>query len=298
MMEKQWLIRTRNKKLLGPVSKSKILELLEKGSLTGDDELCMGNGYWFWVREKNLVERYLYGPHDQPFNPVSEAASVDFDLAEFGAISSAAVAPSAPATPEVENIAFPDQEDLEYPDIGMGNEDYELDEEDDDLLPSDDDLEYPDMEMSPPADLPPPPEELSSSEMIEDDIEEDEEEIYGDEEEDDIEDGDEVEAELSRRKKKRESYLQQLKSRQEVEFEEEEELEFDNASLNKKKRNDRYLFILIVVLVVLISFVLYLYYRLFNTPFPLVGINSVHAQTITATQSLSKKKAYLSWTRS
>ncbi len=72
-MEKNWLIRTQNQKILGPVSKSKILELVQKRSLSDDDEVCPGNGYWFFIREKELVEQFLYGDLPSSFNPVSEA---------------------------------------------------------------------------------------------------------------------------------------------------------------------------------------------------------------------------------
>ncbi len=72
-MEKDWLIRTQSQKILGPVSKSKILELVQKRSLADDDEVCPGNGHWFFIREKDLVEQYLYGDLPSSFNPVSEA---------------------------------------------------------------------------------------------------------------------------------------------------------------------------------------------------------------------------------
>ena len=56
-MEKNWLIRTKNNHILGPVSKQKVRDLLDKGAIKGDDELCSGNGYWFYVREKKLIEK-------------------------------------------------------------------------------------------------------------------------------------------------------------------------------------------------------------------------------------------------
>ncbi|MBC75359.1 MAG: hypothetical protein CME64_05020 [Halobacteriovoraceae bacterium] len=75
-MEKNWLIRTKNNHILGPVSKSKVKELVENGSIKADDEICSGNGFWFYVREKELLNKYLLGAEPQPFNPVSEAESV------------------------------------------------------------------------------------------------------------------------------------------------------------------------------------------------------------------------------
>lgn len=75
-MEKNWLIRTKSNHILGPVSKEKALELYNNGSIKGDDELCTGNGYWFYIREDDLIERFLKGNEVQGFNPISEAKDV------------------------------------------------------------------------------------------------------------------------------------------------------------------------------------------------------------------------------
>lgn len=75
-MEKNWLIRTKNNHILGPVSKGKVRELVDNGSIKGEDEICSGNGFWFYVRETDMVEKYLKSEEKQPFNPVSEASTV------------------------------------------------------------------------------------------------------------------------------------------------------------------------------------------------------------------------------
>lgn len=75
-MDKNWLIRTKSNHILGPVSKEKVLELYHNGSIKPDDEICSGNGYWFFIREEELVEKYLLGSEDQSFNPISEAKDV------------------------------------------------------------------------------------------------------------------------------------------------------------------------------------------------------------------------------
>jgi hypothetical protein len=75
-MDKNWLIRTKSNHILGPVSKEKVLELYHNGSIKLDDEVCTGNGYWFFVREEELVEKYLLGSESQGFNPISEAKDV------------------------------------------------------------------------------------------------------------------------------------------------------------------------------------------------------------------------------
>jgi hypothetical protein len=75
-MEKNWLIRTKSNHILGPISKEKVLELYHNGSIKADDEVCTGNGYWFFIREDDLVQRYLLGNETQNFNPISEAKDV------------------------------------------------------------------------------------------------------------------------------------------------------------------------------------------------------------------------------
>lgn len=75
-MSRNWLIRTKSNHILGPVSKEKVLELFKNSSIKPDDEICSGNGHWFFVRETDLVERYLTGNEPQSFNPISEAKDV------------------------------------------------------------------------------------------------------------------------------------------------------------------------------------------------------------------------------
>jgi hypothetical protein len=74
-MKKNWLIRTKSNHILGPVSKEKVLELYQNGSIKADDEICSGNGYWFFIREDDLVNRYLLGEEEQSFNPTCELIS-------------------------------------------------------------------------------------------------------------------------------------------------------------------------------------------------------------------------------
>jgi hypothetical protein len=108
-MKKEWLIRTKNNHILGPVSIKKVRELIENDSIKADDEISCGNGYWFYIREKELVEKYILSEKKQGFNPVTEAETV---LA-------------APLKEEVEDIiidensgsAIPNNSDLEFPDL-------------------------------------------------------------------------------------------------------------------------------------------------------------------------------------
>lgn len=75
-MDKNWLIRTKSNHILGPVSKEKVVELYHNGSIKPDDEICSGNGYWFFIREDDMVSRFLLGSEVQTFNPISEAKDV------------------------------------------------------------------------------------------------------------------------------------------------------------------------------------------------------------------------------
>jgi hypothetical protein len=76
MPQKNWLIRTKSNQILGPVSKEKVIELYHNGSVRPEDEICSGNGFWFFLREKDQVEYYLLGNKKQPFNPLGEGLSV------------------------------------------------------------------------------------------------------------------------------------------------------------------------------------------------------------------------------
>lgn len=75
-MDKNWLIRTKSNHILGPISKEKVLELFKNGSIKPDDEVCSGNGFWFFIREDDMVAKYLNGNEVQTFNPISEAKDV------------------------------------------------------------------------------------------------------------------------------------------------------------------------------------------------------------------------------
>jgi hypothetical protein len=160
MAEKNWLIRTKKSQLLGPVTKQKILEFVQKGALCDEDEITSGNGYWFSVREKDLLSKYVEGDLLQSFNPISEAP--DILTVKEGTLSTSSFKPdtmpveaeeaveakSSPADEELdedeaENVdnqevaAMPSSEDLDYPDMGDAAEATSL--------PSNDDLEYPEM---------------------------------------------------------------------------------------------------------------------------------------------------------
>lgn len=147
MTDRNWLIRTSQNQILGPVAKQKLVEFVQKGSLGLLDEVSSGNGYWFSLNETELVQRYIYGDLPQGYNPISESRSVlaknenpnkttsinsspanqvrqtvnpptsgtqiiKLDLESFNAPQK----PTNTAIPS-EPTKLPNQEDLEFPDV-------------------------------------------------------------------------------------------------------------------------------------------------------------------------------------
>ena len=149
--EKNWLIRTRAKQILGPVSKKKIIEFVEKGSLAPEDEITMGNGYWISIKEREFLDRYLYGDVPMEFNPISEAKPVLVKERRKG--NTASFGPKFTAElkePKNEKPGkVPRDEDLAYPGDSNQTEStqfFQIPQKDESNLPSNDDLDYPDQE--------------------------------------------------------------------------------------------------------------------------------------------------------
>ncbi|MBC7429860.1 MAG: hypothetical protein H7336_14695 [Bacteriovorax sp.] len=120
-MDRNWLIRTSQNQILGPVAKAKLLEFIQKGALGMTDEVASGNGYWFSLKEKDLVEKYIYGDIPQGYNPISESKSV---LARRENPDKTSSINNAPANKtqvlKMSNLGpglVPKSEDLEFPDI-------------------------------------------------------------------------------------------------------------------------------------------------------------------------------------
>jgi hypothetical protein len=164
MAVKNWLIRTTQNQILGPVSKEKIIELIRTGKLEEDDEVSSGNGYWFYIREDDLVEKYLIGDIPQSFNPVYEIEPILTRQVKKDKTSTLGGAQQA--GPDMgpieidESAVLPGNEDLEYPDIEINLDDIE--DEDGDItvvgqipIPSAD-------ELGPPSSLPDTPPEAAS----------------------------------------------------------------------------------------------------------------------------------------
>ena len=58
-MKKNWLIRTKEHEIIGPLPKEKVKELILDKKLVDEDELCLGNSFWFFVKEKNYLKNFL-----------------------------------------------------------------------------------------------------------------------------------------------------------------------------------------------------------------------------------------------
>jgi hypothetical protein len=126
-IKKNWLIRTHDMQILGPVSHKKIDELIQNGSLDPKDEVCSGNGYWFYVKEKDLVQKFIHGNEKQGFNPISEARDV-LDIMNKAKIE------------KDQKIIEEPKEMKEIKEVKM-----DVKEREESKLPSQDDLDYPDM---------------------------------------------------------------------------------------------------------------------------------------------------------
>ncbi len=157
-MERNWLIRTSQKQILGPIAKAKVLEFMQKGALGLNDEVMSGNGYWFSLKEKELVDKYLFGDLPQSYNPISESKSV---LSKRENPDKTTSINSAPANKtqvlRAETLTpgiLPAKDDLEYPDITLlntstsGLQKQSMQAVEPDLrLPDSSDLEFPDIAL-------------------------------------------------------------------------------------------------------------------------------------------------------
>lgn len=318
MALKNWLIRTKNKQILGPATKDKVIELIEKGSLSQDDQIACGNGYWIWVREKDLLEKYLYGDLPQTFNPISEAQDVlTAKSSPDGVTASVLESPQkareksidadANHLPDQDDLAYPDMGELEYPEIDGSLEIEETDPfveranqtaeiEVTKELPSVRD-EFVDgfTEGEEENFLYPAQEDLEYPEMEEVEEEAEEEMVVAD---DDVTDPNvhiPVEASVA-------DLLAEAESEQELPQrmpKEETDTKKKVAKKKGKRRrkiikertgNDRYLIYIALFILMAIGVVIYYYKAVLNKPIPVIGMQEAHAQTI---QSLSKKKTFI-----
>lgn len=136
---KNWLIRTSSNQIFGPVSKEKVIDLIKNKTISYEDEICSGNGYWFFLREHDLVQAYVFDDEKQGFNPISEAKDTLDGSLEIGGNPN--IERDHTTHLNLNEINFESEETLQ-----------QTDDESDDItqikLPSDDDLDYPDPEAT------------------------------------------------------------------------------------------------------------------------------------------------------
>lgn len=267
--ERNWLIRTRSMQILGPVSLAKVIELIDKGSLRDEDEVTSGNGYWFCIRETELVDKYLHQSIPQEFNPITEAESVL-------------------ATPkQVEGIEIIDRR------------------EEEDVTPlSAEDLEYPDMDNTLSVDSG-PTEEIEEPEIIVADLNDIEEKNEVDDLKSishEIEPPELLESKIDADNESSQT-VNELEKEVEKESEEPPAIFQKVASKKSTKKvkpaprvitkNDRYLFVLLFLVAGLIFGVIYYYRTILNKPLPGFEtswlMNSAHAQNAILSAPSKKK---------
>lgn len=313
---KNWLIRTKQKQILGPVSKEKLISFVEKGALGPEDEVMSGNGYWFSLKERELLDKYVLGDIPQSFDPISEAKTV-LSISQERKEGTSSMYPNPsplkwendkipePQEPTLssdeQDIKLPDDGDLAYPSLG----DVAVNE-----LSLKEDLDAPDF-----GDLPPDEDDEPQTQVInldklepqkalsDEDESEDDEEDENLPDEDDLEYPDLSDVEVVTPKiqqddevKKTDSPPKKTKSSK----------SFSNASetsssqrkkrvVEAPKRNDRYLFYILALVILLTLGVFYYYKKILNKPFPLVGVlvSSANAQSLVQDPSGLKKKEFL-----
>lgn len=55
----QWLIRTSTNRISRPLTRQQVCELIEKGQLHSNDEVCHANHYWFYLNEHEEIKNQL-----------------------------------------------------------------------------------------------------------------------------------------------------------------------------------------------------------------------------------------------
>lgn len=293
-MERNWLIRTTQNKILGPVSKAKVLEFFEKGALGLSDEVMCGNGHWFSLKEKILVERYLLGDIPQEFNPISETKSVLYKRENPDKTASINASPM--------NGVGTRKDDFQFPDITLINKDVKAllkkNNAEEIRIPKNEDLEFPDLSLiedsiksTPliPVDHSEPIEIKSTSNKEEELILDDTSAIYPESTDLDypdlqIEPAPEVIQEVIKEKEKRQEvpraseqkillHERKIKASQkalsQVENTKEHPKKQERSALPEhlKKQNDNYLvYVLIILILIIVSLFFYYYNTILNKP--------------------------------
>ncbi len=93
----QWLVRTRDNRILGPLSRAEICQLIFTHRLGIEDEVCRANFYWFYLHEHKELSAQL-GIHlpRQPRDDDDEVTETETAVSDVTADVTADVAPGSP----------------------------------------------------------------------------------------------------------------------------------------------------------------------------------------------------------
>jgi hypothetical protein len=304
-MEKNWLIRTTSNQILGPIKKDKLKELLSAGSLKAEDEVCSGNGYWFSVNERDLVEKYLTGSELQNFSIISESKDVltadsinELEQVKEEVVDDASLDKLINELPDVgdNNAHEPTSEDLEYPDITVILPSNNLDKiekkaeksstlGDEVKFPEGSDLEYPELKVV-------INNEDEKADNLDFEIETDDVTIVA------KISGEELvkEEKVTPPRQKITDRRKPKKSTNLVNFDEDtKEIAIENSKFGAHKpKKDFSLLYLVLVLAILLGIIVYYYKNILNKPIPFIGSNlifsSAHAQNVEV--KTTKKKIF------
>ena len=94
----QWLIRTADNWIAGPYTKEQVCEMIQDKKLSLKDEICPGNGYWFYLSEQAEVRKHL------DIEMTAEVSRPDEEITQNGLEAGEATDPAMPRQPESGSI--------------------------------------------------------------------------------------------------------------------------------------------------------------------------------------------------
>lgn len=78
-----WLLRTAKNRISGPFTADRIRQMIAKGEIGLEDEICQANHYWFFLQERAEVRKFLNvevpKPGRRAGEDVTETEAVDTD---------------------------------------------------------------------------------------------------------------------------------------------------------------------------------------------------------------------------
>lgn len=75
----QWMVRTRHNQLTGVFSKEELIQKIQAGELSREDEICAGNHFWFYLYESQELKNQLGIDFPPGLDSASGTATVEVD---------------------------------------------------------------------------------------------------------------------------------------------------------------------------------------------------------------------------